>query len=113
MNVGNAEEAVAAPWIVGKAIPDLLCMGGADDEQDFGCAFERAAEEHEAIVDEGIHESGVRLPVVLLFEVARFIPARASGACDDEELRHLLSFGECDGRGGMAGNRAGEPVGTF
>jgi hypothetical protein len=30
----------------------------------------------------------VGLPVVLFFEGARVIPVRASGACDDEELRH-------------------------
>ena len=88
MDMGDAEEAVSAPGVVGEAIHDLVGVGGANDKENIGSVFERAAEEDKAFVDESVHESGVGLPVVLLFESSRVIPACAAGSSDNEELRH-------------------------
>ncbi len=94
MDMGDTEEAVAAPGIVGEAHQDLIGMIGANDEEDIGCAFDWATEEDEAVVDKGVHEVGVRLPEVLLFERAGRIPLPAVGARDCEQLRHSQLPGE-------------------
>jgi hypothetical protein len=46
MHVGDAQETVAAPGIVGEARHDVIDVSGADDQQDVGRAVERAAERH-------------------------------------------------------------------
>jgi hypothetical protein len=86
MDVGDSEEAVAAPGILCEAISDVLGVSGANDQQDFGSSIELAAEQNETLVYEGVHKSSMGLPVVLFFEGAGIVPSRAASASNREEL---------------------------
>jgi hypothetical protein len=83
-----------APGIAREGGAHSLLRLGLDREYDARFVGERAAENHETLVEEPIHERRVRRPVGLLLERPRRIPLRAGAAEHDEEHVRILVAAE-------------------
>ena len=86
LDADRPQHSVRRPGVFCKTAFDLLLRSGRDDVQDLAFAFERPAEEDEAVVDETVHEPRVLVPAVLVPQVARPVPRPTPRASDDEEL---------------------------
>ena len=76
------------PRIARERGPDLVFRPGLDGKHHSVLVGERPAQDHEAGVDEPVHEARVRVPFGLLLHRSRGVVERAAAAQDDEERGH-------------------------
>src|SRR6476646_5380002 len=74
LDADGLELPVLRPVVLREQRVHRFFRGRLDDVQDVDAAFERAAEQDEAHLDEPIHEPRVLIPAVLLAHVARPVP---------------------------------------
>src|SRR6185312_1177620 len=63
------------PGIHDKACPDRILIRSLDRVQGLRAVAYGAADDKEPVIDQAVHEGGVRIPVVLFPDRARRVPA--------------------------------------
>ena len=81
----NSEHVRRGPRIIAQTCLNRGFVRGLDDQQGPLAVSERATEDHEAIVDEPVHEGGVIVPGTLLANRQRVVPVRAVRRREHEE----------------------------
>src|SRR5439155_4879545 len=102
-----------------RALPRILCQTGTHfvgslgrrDEQRVRGPFEWAAEDHESLFREGVHERGMAGPVSLALQRPGLLPGRAARTNHGEQLRHRSPCGLTPrGEVAVVHRRAAEPA---
>src|SRR5215472_8762888 len=84
----DLQEVGYGPGIFAEPRPDLQFVFSLDEMQGAVARAERAADDQESVIDEPVHELRVSVPVVLLPDRARVVPARTVNQ-DHREVSHI------------------------